>query len=89
MLKASDPNNELIISILSACVQAESESSIQNIKIGIKKEFINRTSEFYNRPCYGYRRDKKWKSQNNLAASTGGTKNIRLLFRRCKHAANN
>ena len=57
-LTVSDPNNEFIISLLSAYAQAESESRSQNIKLGIKNQIENGTSKLYNRPCYGYRHDK-------------------------------
>ena len=57
-LHVTNPDNELIITFISAYAQAESEARSQNIKMGIKNRIIAGTSKLYDRPCYGYRHDK-------------------------------
>ncbi len=47
-------SNELIITILEAVAQEESQSKSENIKWGIKKSIKDANSRYYNRVCYGY-----------------------------------
>ena len=57
----TNPENELIITFISAYAQAESEARSQNIKMGIRNRIETGTSKLYDRPCYGYRHDKNGK----------------------------
>ena len=50
--------DELIISVIEACEQSENEWRSENIRWGLKKKAENGTSGLYNRPCYGYKKDK-------------------------------
>ncbi|MDD3335796.1 MAG: recombinase family protein [Eubacteriales bacterium] len=54
-LHSIDGNDELLISLMEAIAQAESESRGQNIKWGIKQQAQNPDAPIYSRPCYGYR----------------------------------
>ena len=60
-LHVTNPDNELIITFISAYAQAEGEARSQNIKMGIKNRITTGTSKLYDRPCYGYRHDKNGK----------------------------
>ena len=53
-LHSIDGNDELLISLMEAIAQAESESKSQNIKWGIKQQAQNPDAAIYSRPCYGY-----------------------------------
>lgn len=50
--------NELLISVIEACEQSENEWRSENIRWRFKKRAENGTSGLYNRPCYGYKKDK-------------------------------
>ncbi|MCK9479260.1 MAG: recombinase family protein [Firmicutes bacterium] len=65
-LRVSDPRNTLIISIIEAFSQAESDSRSQNIKMGIHQKLRDGTSKLYDRPCYGYRKGKDGRLEVNL-----------------------
>ena len=56
-LDTADTDNELIITIPKAVVQAENESRSANIRWGLKKRASNGSSRLYNRKCYGYVHD--------------------------------
>lgn len=51
-------DDELLISVIEACEQSENEWRSENIRWGLKKRAANGTSGLYNRPCYGYKKDK-------------------------------
>ena len=69
-INISDRTNDVMISVIEAIAQAESESRSQNIKMGIVNQLSGGTSKLYDKPCYGYRTnaigklviDKKQKS---------------------------
>ncbi|SLM21240.1 recombinase [Streptococcus dysgalactiae subsp. equisimilis] len=50
--------DELLISVIEACEQSENEWRSENIRWGLKRKAENGTSGLYNRPCYGYKKDK-------------------------------
>ena len=50
--------DELLISIIEACDQAENDWRSENIRLGLKYRAENGTSGLYNRTCYGYKKDK-------------------------------
>ncbi|MDR0928268.1 MAG: recombinase family protein [Oscillospiraceae bacterium] len=55
-LHSFDGKDELLISLIEAIAQAESENRSQNIKWGIKQHAQNPDAAIYSRPCYGYRK---------------------------------
>ena len=50
--------DELLISIIEACDQAENDWRSENIRLGLKYRAEDGTSGLYNRACYGYKKDK-------------------------------
>ena len=50
--------DELLISIIKACDQAENDWRSENIRLGLKYRAEDGTSGLYNRACYGYKKDK-------------------------------
>lgn len=54
-LRTSEADNDILISALSAIAQAESESTGEAIKWGLKRGFISGNSKLYSRKCYGYK----------------------------------
>ena len=50
--------DELLISIIEACEQAENDWRSENIRFGLKYRAEDGTSGLYNRACYGYKKDK-------------------------------
>ena len=50
--------DELLISIIEACEQAEYDWRSENIRLGLKYRAEDGTSGLYNRACYGYKKDK-------------------------------
>lgn len=50
--------DELLISIIEVCEQAENDWRSENIRLGLKYIAEDGTSGLYNRACYGYKKDK-------------------------------
>ena len=50
--------DELLISIIEACEQAENDWRSENIRLGLKYRAEDGTSGLYNRVYYGYKKDK-------------------------------
>lgn len=57
-LRTSESDNVILISALSAIAQAESESTGEAIKWGLKRGFISGNSKLYSRKCFGYKHDE-------------------------------
>ena len=60
-VRTSEDGDDLLISALSAIAQAESESTSEAIKWGLKHGFISGNSKLYSRKCFGYKHDKDGK----------------------------
>ncbi|MDW7658145.1 MAG: recombinase family protein [Bacillota bacterium] len=54
-LKLSEQHSDLLLSILAALHQNESEDKSRNIRWGIQRSFESPDSKYHNRICYGYR----------------------------------
>lgn len=50
--------DELLISMIEACDQAENDWRSENIRLGLKYRAENGTLGLYNRVCFGYKKDK-------------------------------
>ncbi|MBK5242617.1 recombinase family protein [Clostridium sp.] len=57
-LRTSESDSDILISALSAIAQAESESTGEAIKWGLKRGFISGSSKLYSRKCFGYKHDE-------------------------------
>jgi len=57
-IDSGDVGSEFIISILSAFAESENVSRRENQIWSIQKKLGDGTSEYYNRVCYGYRKNK-------------------------------
>lgn len=57
-LRTSEADNDILISALSAIAQAESESTGEAIKWGLKRGFISGNSKLYSRKCFGYKHNE-------------------------------
>ncbi len=58
-LDTQEDSSEFILSILESLYQADNESRSQNIKMGMQQRAMAGTSGFFNRKCYGYKKDEK------------------------------
>lgn len=57
-LRTSEADNDMLISALGAIAQAESESTGEAIKWGLKRGFISGNSKLYSRKCFGYKHNE-------------------------------
>lgn len=57
-LRTSEADNDIMISALSAIAQAESESTGEAIKWGLKRRFMSGKSKLYSRKCFGYKHNE-------------------------------
>jgi len=57
-LRTSEADNDMLISALGAIAQAESESTGEAIKWGLKRGFISGNSKLYSRKCFGYKQNE-------------------------------
>lgn len=51
-------DDELLISVVQACSQAENDWRSENIVWGLRRRAEDGTSGLYSRACYGYKKDK-------------------------------
>lgn len=51
-------DDELSLSVIQACSQAENDWRSENIRFGLKHRAEDGTSGLYNRVCYDYKKDK-------------------------------
>lgn len=75
-LHSIDGKDELLISLMEAIAQAESESRSQNIKWGIKQQAKKTNAPIYSRPCFGYRKS----DDGALAIFEDEAKAVRSIF---------
>lgn len=75
-LRTSEADNEILISVLSAIAQAESESTGEAIKWGLKRGFISGNSKLYFRKFFGYRHDEG----GELVIDEGQADVVRLIY---------
>ena len=71
-----DQRSEVFLTIYASVAQAESESKSYCISWGIRKRFMDGSSGFISRPCYGYERDRS----GNLAIIPEQAKVIRAIY---------
>ena len=66
--------------MIEVCEQTENEWRSENIRIGLKQRAANGTSGLYDRPCYGYYKDKNGMHTGDVAlADSGGSGNQYML----------
>ncbi|WP_297418884.1 recombinase family protein [Clostridium sp.] len=58
-IRTSEVDNDVLVAALTAIAQAESESSSESIKWGLKRGFESGKSKLYSRKCYGYKHNEK------------------------------
>ena len=75
-LDTANTDSDLMISVIEALAQAESESRSENIKWGIKQRAAAGTSKLYDRKCYGYKHDEDGK----LIIDKERAENVKLIF---------
>ncbi|HZJ77414.1 MAG TPA: recombinase family protein [Clostridia bacterium] len=75
-LRTNDADNDILISALSAIAQAESESTGEAIKWGLKRGFLSGKSKLYSRKCFGYKHDESGK----LIIDEGQAQVVRLIY---------
>lgn len=75
-LRTSETDNDILISALSAIAQAESESTGEAIKWGLKRGFISGNSKLYSRKCFGYQQDEN----GDLIIDEKQAKVVRLIY---------
>lgn len=51
-------DDELLLSVVQACSQAENDWRSENIVWGLRRRAEDGTSDLYSRVCYGYKKDK-------------------------------
>jgi len=57
-IRTSEVDNDMLISVLGAIAQSESESTGEAIKWGLKRGFISGNSKLYSRKCFGYKQNE-------------------------------
>lgn len=57
-IRTSEADNDMLISVLGAIAQSESESTGEAIKWGLKRGFISGNSKLYSRKCFGYKQNE-------------------------------
>lgn len=75
-LRTSEADNDILISALSAIAQAESESTGEAIKWGLKRGFLSGKSKLYSRRCFGYKHNE----EGELIIDEGQAEVVRLIF---------
>lgn len=80
-LHSNQGNDELLISIMEAIAQAESENRSREIKWGIEKQTQNPDAAIYSRPCYGYRKP----TSGMLEIHEDEAKVVRYIFEQYLH----
>lgn len=75
-LHSNDGKDELLITLVEAIAQAESENLSQNVKWGIKHHVQNPGAKIYSRPCYGYRKTK----EGDFAFLNEEAEVVRMIF---------
>ena len=75
-LHLRDPNAMLMLTLYASLAQNESENMSMNIAWGIRQRFVDGTSKFMSRPCYGYTKD----NHGNLVIDEGKAKIVREIF---------
>ncbi|WP_341478061.1 recombinase family protein [Clostridium thermarum] len=58
-IRTSEVDNDVLVAALTAIAQAESESTSEAIKWGLKRGFESGKSKLYSRKCYGYKHNEK------------------------------
>ena len=76
-------SSEFLLTVICAQAQDESESKSADIKWGLQKSFSDPDSKYYQRKCYGYKRDEKGK----LVIDAKEAEVVRLIFRMSKEGA--
>lgn len=76
-------NSEFLLTIICAQAQDESESKSADIKWGLQKSFMDPSSKYYHRKCYGYKHDEK----EHLIIDEKEAEVVRLIFRMSKEGA--
>jgi len=75
-IRTSQAENDILLSALSAIAQAESESTGEAIKWGLKRGFIAGNSKLYSRKCFGYKHDEN----GELIIDEGQAEAVRTIF---------
>ena len=63
-LRLSEQHSDLLLSILAALHQNESEDKSRNIRWGVQRSFESSDSKYHNRICYGYRQGESGRLVN-------------------------
>lgn len=58
-IRTSEVDNDVLVAALTAIAQAESESTSEANKWGLKRGFESGKSRLYSRKCYGYKHNEK------------------------------
>ena len=75
-LRSCETDDDLLISLLGAIAQAESESTGESIRWGLQHGFASGESKLFSRKCYGYRHDENGK----LIIDAEQAEVVRLIF---------
>ena len=75
-IQSISEDGELMITLMSAIAQADSESRSKNVKWGIRQSTTNPDAHIFARLCYGYRKDDDGK----LVIVEEEAENVRLIF---------
>lgn len=75
-LRTSEADNDMLIAALGAIAQAESESTGEAIKWGLKRGFISGNSKLYSRKCFGYKQNE----DGELIIDEGQAEVVRAIF---------
>jgi site-specific DNA recombinase len=76
-LRLSEQHSDLLLSILAALHQNESEDKSRNIRWGVQRSFESPDSKYHNRICFGYQQDKS----GRLVIDENAAEIVREIFR--------
>lgn len=75
-LRTSETDNDVLIAALSAIAQAESETTGEAIKWGLKRGSMSGKSKLYSRKCFGYKHNE----DGELIIDEGQADVVRTIF---------
>jgi site-specific DNA recombinase len=75
-IRTSESSDDMLLSVLSAIAQAQSESTSESLKWGLKRGFMSGKSKLYARKCFGYKHNK----ESELVIDEGQAEVVRTIF---------
>ena len=75
-IRTSEVADNVLLTVMSAIAQTQSESTSESIKWGLRRGFISGNSKLYSRKCFGYKHNEK----GELVIDKGQAEVVRTIF---------